>query len=305
MIVRTLPEVMNLKAVTIRLLDEAGKRLELVASHGLSERYLSRGPVDMEETIQETLQEKPVAIYDVTSDERIYYQKEAAEEGIKSMLALPIIARSRLIGVMRLLTNTPRHFSKEDIDFASALAEECGTAIENARMFERQYKEAKYLTVLQEIAKAVSSMLSLQEVMDLTVRSTANAMSTDAATIRLLDPARRRLELVASYGLSETYLNKGPVDAERSVADALDGRPVTIYDVTTDPRIVYKEEAKKEGIGSMLVVPMIFRGTVIGVMRILTKKKRIFHEDEIEFATALAEQAAIAIEYAKIFSPKD
>ncbi|HET6516463.1 MAG TPA: GAF domain-containing protein, partial [Thermodesulfovibrionales bacterium] len=106
-------------------------------------------------------------------------------------------------------------------------------------------------------------------------------------------------------GLSETYLNKGPVDAERSVADALDGRPVTIYDVTTDPRIVYKEEAKKEGIGSMLVVPMIFRGTVIGVMRILTKKKRIFHEDEIEFATALAEQAAIAIEYAKIFSPKD
>ncbi|HET6516292.1 MAG TPA: GAF domain-containing protein, partial [Thermodesulfovibrionales bacterium] len=246
MIVRTLPEVMNLKAVTIRLLDEAGKRLELVASHGLSERYLSRGPVDMEETIQETLQEKPVAIYDVTSDERIYYQKEAAEEGIKSMLALPIIARSRLIGVMRLLTNTPRHFSKEDIDFASALAEECGTAIENARMFERQYKEAKYLTVLQEIAKAVSSMLSLQEVMDLTVRSTANAMSTDAATIRLLDPARRRLELVASYGLSETYLNKGPVDAERSVADALDGRPVTIYDVTTDPRIVYKEEAKKE-----------------------------------------------------------
>jgi GAF domain-containing protein len=127
-------------------------------------------------------------------------------------------------------------------------------------------------------------------------------MNTDAATIRLLDPSRKRLDLAAAYGLSERYLTKGPVDAERSVAEALTGKPAAIFDVPTDPRIVYKSEAKEEGICSMLVVPMVFRGVVIGVIRILTREHRAFQDDEIDFASALAEQAAIAIEYAKAFS---
>lgn len=304
MIVRTLPEVMGLKAATIRLLDESGECLELVAAHGLSERYLGRGPVDMEANIREALDEKPVAIADISMDPRVYYRKEAEEEGIKSMLTLPIIARGKVIGILRLLTAHVRHFTRQDMDFAAALAEQCGTAIENARMYERQYKEAKYLKALQDIAKATSSLLSAQEVMDLIVRRIAGAMNTDAVTIRLLDAHRKRLELVASYGLSEGYLNKGPVDAEKSVADALEGKPVAIYDVTTDPRIVYRKEAEEEGIRSMLIIPMIFHGSVIGVLRVLTKKAhRAFHEDEIEFATALAEEAAMVIEYAKAFSP--
>jgi GAF domain-containing protein len=259
--------------------------------------------VDMEANIREALHEKPVAIRDVSTDPRVYYRKEAEEEGIKSMLTLPVIARGKVIGIVRLLAEQIRQFSQQDIDFAAALAEQCGTAIENARMYERQYKEAKYLYALQDIAKAVSSPMSVCEVTDLIVKKIAAVMNADAATIRLLDPRGRRLELVASRGLSERYLNKGPVDAERSVADALKGKPVAIYNVIQDARIVYKEEAAAEGIRSMLVIPMIFRGSVIGVLRVLTKKEhRTFNEDEIEFATALAEQAAIAIEYAKAFS---
>lgn len=304
MIVKTLPEVMNLKAATIRLLDDSGRYLELAAAYGLSERYLSRGPVDMEENIREALDEKPVDIYDVSTDPRVHYRKEAEDEGIKSMLTLPIIARGKVIGILRLLTAQPRRFNQQDIDFAAALAEQCGTAIENARMYERQYKEAKYLSALQDIAKAVSSTPSVPEIMDMIVKRIANAMNTDAATIRLLDPSRKRLELAASFGLTERYLNRGPVDAEKSVADALKGKAIAIYDVTADPRIGYKKEAEEEGICSILVIPMIFRGSVIGVLRALTKREhRIFNEDEIEFATSLAEQAAIVIEYAKAFSP--
>ena len=136
MIVRKIPEVMNLKAATIRLLDENGRRLRLVAAHGLSQKYLNRGPVDMEENVAEALKERPVAIYDVSTDPRVHYRKEAEEEGIKSMLTLPIIARGKVIGVLRLLTGWPRHFTKQEIEFAAALAEQCGTAIENARMYE-------------------------------------------------------------------------------------------------------------------------------------------------------------------------
>ncbi|MCL5022164.1 MAG: GAF domain-containing protein [Nitrospirae bacterium] len=302
MIVRTLPEVMGLKAATIRLLDDSGERLELVAAYGLSERYLGRGPVDMEENIREALQEKPVAIADVSTDPRVHYRREAEEEGIKSMLTLPVIARGKVIGIVRLLAAQRRRYSLQEIDFAAALAEQCGTAIENARMYERQYKEAKYLKALQEIAGAVSSFQSVREVMDLIVKRIASAMGADAATIRLLDPQRKRLELVAAHGLSEAYLNRGPVDAEKSVAEALRGNPVAIYDVPRDQRIVYKREAEAEGVRSMLVIPMAFRGNVIGVLRVLTKKEhRVFLEDEIAFATALAEQTAMVIEYAKAF----
>ena len=304
MIVKTLPEVMGLKAATIRLLDASGAHLSLAAAQGLSEKYLSRGPVDMEENIREALAEKPVAIHDVSKDPRVHYRKEAEEEGIKSMLTLPIIARGKVIGILRLLTAHLRHFSPQDIDFSAALAEQCGTAIENARMYERQYTEARYLKALQDIAKAVSSTEDVREVMDMIVTRIAHAMNTDAATIRLLDPSRKKLELVASHGLSEKYLNKGPVDAEKSVSDALQGNPVAIYDVSSDPRIVYKAEAEDEGIRSMLVIPIIFRGRVIGVLRALTKgEHRVFQQEEIEFATSLAGQAAIAIDHAKAFSP--
>jgi GAF domain-containing protein len=88
------------------------------------------------------------------------------------------------------------------------------------------------------------------------------------------------------------------------VADALKGNPVAIHNVSSDSRTVYQSEAADEGIRSMLVIPIIFRGRVIGVLRALTKKEhRVFHQDEIEFATSLAEQAAIAIDHAKASSP--
>ena len=301
MIVRKIPEVLNLRAATIRLLDESGKKLLLVAAHGLSERYLNRGPVDTEENIIEALNEKPVAIYDVSTDNRIRYRKEAEEEGIKSMLTLPITARRRVIGVLRLLTGWPRHFSEEEISFAASLADQCGTAIENARMYERQYREIKYLKTIQEVSRAISSTLNVREVLDMIVKKIPPIMNTKAVTIRLIDKSGKKLELAASYGLSERYLNRGPVDAEESISVALAGWPLAIYDVTTDPRISYRDEAKEEGIRSMLVVPIVVRGKIIGIMRLLTDEFREFAQDEIDFAVALAEQGGIAIENAKMY----
>lgn len=301
MIVRKIPEIMNLKAATIRLLDDTGQKLRLVASHGLSEKYLNRGPVDTEENIIEALNEKPVAIYDVVSDTRLGYRKEAEEEGIKSLLTLPIMAKGRVIGVLRLLTGWPRNFTDEEIAFAASLAEQCGTAIENARMYERQYREVRYLKTMEEISRTISSTLDIHAVLDMIVKKIPSIMKTKAATIRLLDPSGSTLELVASHGLSEKYLNRGPVDAEESIAFALEGRPVAIYDAATDSRIVYRDEAREEGIKSMLAVPILVRKRIIGIMRLLTDEHRTFSQDEIDFAVALAEQGGIAIEHARMY----
>lgn len=301
LIVKKIPEILNLKGATIRLLDDTGKELKLVAAYGLSARYLNKGPVDTEENIREALRESPVAITDAATDPRIRYKKEAEEEGIRSMLTLPIIARGKVIGVLRLLTGHPRDFTQEEIDFAASLAKQCGTAIENARMFEKQYREVRYLQAIQEVSKVISSTLDSREVLDTIVRKIPEIMSTRAATIRLLDDAGKKLVLAAAYGLSEKYLNRGPIEADDNVAVALDGKPVAIFDATTDPRVAYQDEAREEGIRSMLVIPIVVRQKIIGIMRLLTDTYRNFGQDEIDIAVALAEQGGIAIENARMY----
>jgi PAS domain S-box-containing protein len=301
MIVRKLPETLKLKGATIRLLDDAGKDLRLVAAYGLSEKYLNKGPVDTEENIRAALNERPVAIYDAPTDERIGYRKEAKEEGIKSMLALPVKARGEVIGVLRLLTGVPRNFTTVEIDFAASLAEQCGAAIENARIYERLNREVQYLTTIREVSKMVSSTLDIKEVLGMIVRRIPEIMDTKAATIRLLDAEGKKLELAAAYGVSEKYLKRGPVDAEDNIAAALEGKPVAIYDAPTDERIVYRQEAKEEGIKSILVVPLVVRSRIIGVLRLLTADHRAFTQEEIDFAVALAEQGGIAIENARMY----
>jgi GAF domain-containing protein len=89
----------------------------------------------------DALKEKYVSIYDVTTDDRIKYKKEAAEEGLKSMLTLPVVARGKVLGILRLITDNHREFSQQEINFVASLAEQSGIAIENATLYEKTKKD--------------------------------------------------------------------------------------------------------------------------------------------------------------------
>jgi len=104
LVLTKMTDTLGVTGATIRLLDEESSQLTLQASCGLSERYLSRGPLESEKSIADVLQGIPVAIYDAASDPRIKYKVEAHEEGIKSILAVPIVAYDKALGVLRLLT---------------------------------------------------------------------------------------------------------------------------------------------------------------------------------------------------------
>jgi GAF domain-containing protein len=131
LIVKRLPEVMHLKACTIRLIESQGK-LELKAAHGLSRAYLERGALDEELATYYILQGEPVMIPDAKVDIHTIYHKEAAAEGVGSILAVPITVRGETIGMLRLLTSEIRYFSQADINFAMSVAEQGGIAIQNA-----------------------------------------------------------------------------------------------------------------------------------------------------------------------------
>lgn len=300
-IVRQITDVMNLKGATIRLVNPKTNRLALAASHGLSERYLSKGPVDLDKSVTEALSGRPVAIFDVVSDPRMQYPEEAKEEGIATMVALPMVSKGKVIGVMRLVTAEPREFTMEEVDFACAVAELGAQAISNAKMYEARIRELNFLKGLLEVSKAVNSALDVKKVLNLLVKTVTTALDIKGAGVRLLDETRQQMTLVASYGLSDRYVTKGPVGTDKSITDAMMGKAVSIYDVHSDPRATYVKESAEEGIKSILSVPINLKGTVIGVMRIYTSEPQDFSDDEITFISSLAEQAALAMENARLY----
>jgi signal transduction protein with GAF and PtsI domain len=301
LLVSNMTRTMDLKGCAIRLLDPKRRTLELAASYGLSKKFLDKGPVHAEKSIADALQGKTVSIYNAPKDSRIQYPKEVAEEGIVSILSVPLHIKRQVIGVMRLLTSEPRDFSEEEINSAEALAEMGAIAIENARMYERVKRDFETVMSFRDVAKAVNSSLDLQKVLDLLVTQVAQVMDLKACAIRLLHGKRRTLEVVASHGLSDKYLNKGPIDADKSISDAMEGKTISVYNVAEDPRAQYPKEAEVEGIASIVSVPLRIRGQVIGVMRLYTPEPREFSEVETNSAEALAEMGAFAIENARMY----
>ncbi len=302
LIVTSVVKVMNVKACMVRLLNREANKLEVAAYHGLSEGYVNKGPVDSDASIEDALRGRPVSIYDITRDEKARYREEAIREGIRTILSIPLKVKGEVIGVMRMYTSDPMRYTEEDLKFLTAIAEQAAIAINNARLFEaRISREREYLKMFEEVTKAVSSTLKLEEVLNLIVRKLPEVMGLKAATIRFLNESGDRLELVAAYGLSEKYLNRGPVDEEINVKEALQLRPVAIYDVSRDPRIIYQKEMAEEGIKSMLTLPILARGKLLGLLRLLTGVPRHFTDDEIDFATSLAEVCGIAIENARMY----
>lgn len=302
MIVKKIPQVMGLKGSSVRLMDKDKKQLELVAHYGLSEKYANKGPVSYDKSIDDALAGKAVSEYDVMENKDALYYKEAVEEGIRSILSIPMRFKNEIIGVLRLYSGKPVQYNDADFRFMSAIAEQTAIAIVNAKHFEKEIsREKEYLKVFQEVTKTVSSTLHVREVLDMIVRKIPEVMKLKAATIRLLDHTGKKLRLVAAYGLSEKYLNRGPVDTEENVIEALNEKPVAIYDVTTDSKIQYQKEAAEEGIKSILTLPVKARGKVLGILRLLTGEPRMFLQQEIDFAASLAEQSGIAIENATMY----
>lgn len=161
--------------------------------------------------------------------------------------------------------------------------------------------EYTYLSAFMHITKAINSSLNLNEVLHLIVKNTCEATGSKGCTLMLLNDRGERLEVRSSYGLSDHYIEKGPLLADKSISDTLKGNPIIIEDITADPRLQYPREAKQEGIASIISVPIILRETVIGAFRLYTSVPCRFSEDDIDFLSAIGMQCGIAIDNARMY----
>jgi len=157
-----------------------------------------------------------------------------------------------------------------------------------------------YETLIR-ITKAISHSRDPEEVVLMTVESIKTALGVKGCALFLVNRKNNELEVAASHGLGREYLNKGPLSSLKSIAQSLEDGPIAICDVNDDPRIQYPEEAKREGIASILSVPIAMHGKVIGILRVYTSEPWEFSLEDVSFVQALAQLAGMALEMSRLY----
>lgn len=296
LVVKNTVETMGGKAACLFLADKKKDIFVAMAQKGLSPDYLHTPPGDAKKLVAELLKEGYLAITDATTDPRVTDHDAKKKEGIASMLVVPVMVRGKVIGVLTLYSDKPREFTPDEIEFQSALAEHGGMAVKTAQLFERINSNTK---LFHDLAASINSSLDIKHIMNIMTSSIRESFDMKGVTIRLLNKETGTLNLVASAGLSREFLDKGPVYAAKSVTEVLRGETVVIRDLATDKRIQYPEETLKEGIASLLFIPIRSADEVIGILTLSSEDPdREFSRDLVMLVNALAHQGGLAIQNA-------
>jgi len=152
-----------------------------------------------------------------------------------------------------------------------------------------------YDTIIK-LTNAISQCQDPEKVALITAEKVTKAFDAKGCSVFLVNRKTREMGLVASHGLSSEYLDKGIVCFMQPIKEAKDAVPIAIYDVMDDPRIQYPEEAKKEGISSLLGVPIISHNEIIGALRIYTEEPWEFSLNDISMVQAIALICGMAME---------
>jgi signal transduction protein with GAF and PtsI domain len=157
---------------------------------------------------------------------------------------------------------------------------------------------AEQIKALSKISKAITSDFYLDDILRLIVTVTAEVLGSNICSLMLIDEKTNELVVRATQSISEEYNRKPPLKIGEGIAGkvALENKPIAVKDVTKEKEYKHKDIAKREGLSSLLCVPMSVKGKVIGVINCYTSKPYNFSDEEIEVLTTIANQAAVAIE---------
>lgn len=301
LIVSAAVKTLKAKAAVIFLSDEeSDSSIHNVAAAqiGLSEKYIHAGTAHAVKISPQLLEDGYMYFRDATTDRRLVNREAKKAEGIGSILTVPVMDKGRMMGILSLYTKDIRTFTQDEIDFLSILAEQGGSAIENALLIRKLRSHSQ---IFLKLAASISESLDVKAILQAMTQDLVENLQIKAASVRLLDEDKRTLELVASYGLSDKYLNKGPIQADKNIAETLKGKTIFIKNVTKDPGIQYRKEKEEEGIASLLYIPVKAKDKVIGILNVYSSRVREFTEDEILLVTALAYQGGLAINNACLY----
>jgi sigma-B regulation protein RsbU (phosphoserine phosphatase) len=238
---------------------------------------------------------EPVLVNDVAAEQNFVNSAPSA----RSELAVPLIAKNKVIGVIDVEAAQTNSFSEEHKRLLTLFASRIAVGIENARLYTRVSRQARQLTLLTEISRELTSILNLDQLFKRIADLVTRIIDYQMFSILLLDPSGSLLQHRFSLRFKESVQLKHEIPLGRGLVGyaAQHGEPVLVPDVSKDPRYISANPETH----SELCIPLIYKEKVIGVLDIEHTRRGYFTEDHVRTMTTLAAQVAIAIENATLY----
>jgi phosphoserine phosphatase RsbU/P len=289
--------VIDYEIFAILLVNEKTQDLRVRFAIGYTADAVEKIRIKIGEGItgQAVLKREPIVVNDVqrTSD---YIE---GVPGVRSELAVPLIIKNRVIGVIDIAAPQPGYFTEDHARLLTVVASRIAIGIENARLYTRTSRQARTLQLLNEISRELTSILNVDQLLRRVGELLTRIIDYQMFSILLVDPTETKLVHRFSIRFQESIHLKHDIPIGQGLVGyaAQSKEPVLVPDVRADPRYFkLNPETKSE-----LAIPLIYKGKVLGVMDLEHTKKRFFNEDHMRTMTTLAAQLAIAIENATLY----
>ena len=289
--------VIDYEIFAILLLNEKAQELRIRFQVGYAREVAERVKIKIGEGVTGLAAQRGEAI--LVDDVSKYPEYISAAPNVRSELAIPLIVKNRVIGVLNLETHEIGRFTEEHKRLLTLIGSRMAVGIENARLHTRTTRQARTLVLLNEIARELTSILNVDELLKRIAELLSRLIDYQMFSILLLDAAGEKLQHRFSLRFQENIQLKHDVP----LGDGLVGyaarhrQAVLVPDVSKDPRyILLNPETRSE-----LAVPLIYKDNVIGVLDLEHTKRGFFTDDHKRTVTTLAAQVAIAIENARLY----
>ncbi len=289
--------VIDYEIFSILLLNERSQELRFRFQIGHTPEVAERIRVKVGEGVTgRAAKERHAILVDDVSKETEYIEAVAR---VRSELAVPLINKNRVIGVMDLEAGERGYFKEEHARLLSLIGSRIAVSIENARLYTRIVRQANTLALLNDISRDLTSILNLDQLLKRVGDLLSKVIDYQMFSILLLDESKQKLVHRFSVRFKESIQLKHDIPISRGLvgAAAETKKPVLAPDVARDPRYIKANPETR----SELCVPLIYKDQVIGVLDLEHTRRGYFTEDHLRTVSTLAAQVAIAIENARLY----
>ncbi|MCH8055141.1 MAG: GAF domain-containing protein [Deltaproteobacteria bacterium] len=288
----------------IRLKDSVTGEIILAAHRGISEEYAQallyrRTPGGKSDQVFES--GEPLVVND---PEGANLKEETRREGRSSIGWFPLKARGKVVGILNVSTSQPRSFEPREVELLLAIGHVIGVGLENARLFEEVHRKSRELEALVKINRDVAALLDRETLLPRIAEEARRILKVDVASFRLIEG---KTMVRAGYAGKVDLMGLRPMlHLNESITGRIirKARPIAIQHLQEEPAIIeeHRKLLRKSGYHSFLGVPLLVGGQIIGAINFYSKEEREFHPEEINLITAFADQAAIAVENARLYA---
>jgi len=290
-------KVIDYEIFAILLLNEKTQELRFRFQVGYTREVAERMRIKVGEGVTGIAAQRREAILvdDVANDPSYI----SAVPNVRSELAVPLIIKNRLIGVIDIESPQPYHFTEEHKRLLTLIASRMAVGIENARLYTRTTRQARTLVLLNEIARELTSILNVDELLKRIAELLRKLIDYQMFSILLLDATGEKLQHRFSQRFQENIQLKHEIPLGKGVIGfaAQNKQAVLVPDVKKDPRYIQGNPETR----SELAVPLVYKDKVIGVLDLEHTRRGFFTDDHKRTVTTLAAQVAIAIENAQLY----